>query len=46
VGELIPVGYIPSFMEEIEVNRLPYGREKFKAPDWYVELQRRRKGAA
>jgi len=34
VGELVPTGEIPSFMEEIEVNRLPYTRDKFTAPDW------------
>lgn len=39
VGELIPVGYIPSFMEEIEVNRLPYPRDKFTPPAWYVEQE-------
>ncbi len=39
LGELIPVGNIPSFMEEIESNRLPYGREKFTAPDWYVQMK-------
>ncbi len=37
VGELVPTGEIPSFMEEIEVNRLPYGREKFTPPDWARE---------
>ena len=40
IGEFIPTGYIPSFMDEIEVNNLPYPREKFKAPDWYVALEK------
>jgi pilus assembly protein CpaF len=31
LGELAPTGELPSFMEEIEVNRLPFGREKFAA---------------
>jgi len=31
VGELVSTGYVPSFMAEIEVNRLPFGREKFAA---------------
>jgi len=35
IGELIATGYIPSFMAEIEVNRLPFPREKFTPPDWY-----------
>jgi len=36
LGELIPTGTLPSFMEEIEVNRLPYGRDKFAPPAWYL----------
>jgi pilus assembly protein CpaF len=43
LGEMIPVGYIPSFMEEIEINRLPFGKEKFTPPDWYLELERGKK---
>ena len=35
VGEMIPVGYIPSFYEEIELNRLPFPKEKFTAPAWF-----------
>ncbi|MBI2604648.1 MAG: CpaF family protein [Deltaproteobacteria bacterium] len=35
VGEMVPTGYIPSFMHEIELNRLPFGRDKFVAPAWY-----------
>ncbi len=38
VGEIIPTGYIPSFMDEIEINRLPFGREKFTPPDWYSQM--------
>ena len=38
VGELVPTGNLPSFMEEIEVNRLPYPREKFTPPDWAREF--------
>jgi pilus assembly protein CpaF len=40
VGEMIPVGNLPSFMHEIELNRIPFPRDKFAAPDWYVELLR------
>ena len=42
VGELVPTGVLPTFMEEIEVNRLPFGRDKFVAPDWVLK----RRGAA
>ncbi len=46
VGELISTGNLPSFMEEIEVNRLPFPREKFTPPDWYVQLVANNKHAA
>lgn len=41
VGEYVPTGYIPTFMHEIEVNRLPFPRERFTPPDWYVQQQKR-----
>ncbi|MGK5083144.1 CpaF family protein [Bdellovibrionota bacterium FG-1] len=36
VGEMIPTGYLPSFMDEIALNRLPFPKEKFTPPDWYL----------
>ncbi len=41
IGEMVPTGYLPSFFEEIEVNRLPFGRDKFVAPDWFLELAKK-----
>ena len=38
VGEFIPTGYIPSFYHEIEINRLPFPKEKFTPPAWYVQM--------
>lgn len=35
VGEMCATGYIPSFYREIELNRLPFPKEKFTPPDWY-----------
>ena len=46
VGELIPLGYIPSFMHEIETNRLPFARDRFTAPDWYLKMKESEKKAA
>jgi len=43
VGELVPTGEIPSFMEEIEVNRLPYTRDKFTPPEWALEYFNRQR---
>lgn len=37
VGELIPVGYTPSFMTEIEINRLPFTKDKFSPPAWFTQ---------
>jgi pilus assembly protein CpaF len=30
IGELKPVGYEPSFMDEIEANKIPFSKTKFK----------------
>ena len=38
VGELVPTGLIPSFYSEIELNRLPFPKEKFVPPDWCQSL--------
>jgi pilus assembly protein CpaF len=46
VGELVPTGELPSFMAEIEVNRLPFGREKFTPPAWAAEYFSRTKRRA
>lgn len=35
IWELVPTGVVPTFISEIETARLPFGRDKFKAPDWY-----------
>lgn len=35
VGEMCATGYVPSFYHEIELNRLPFPKEKFTAPPWY-----------
>lgn len=46
IGELIPVGNLPTFMEEIEVNRLPFTRDKFNPPDWYKQKEGPKKSNA
>ncbi|MEO7164188.1 MAG: ATPase, T2SS/T4P/T4SS family, partial [Bdellovibrionia bacterium] len=38
IGEFIPTGYIPSFMNEIELNRLPFPRDKFAPPGWFLKM--------
>ncbi len=46
VGEHVATGEIPSFMHEIEVNRLPFTREKFTPPEWYLQWLRKNADAA
>ncbi len=46
VGEFIPVGNLPTFMNEIETNRLPFTRAMFTAPEWYVKMKDADKKAA
>ena len=45
IGELVPTGRIPSFISEIEVNQIPFGRDKFIAPAWYVNSKKKPKAA-
>ncbi|MCC7442275.1 MAG: CpaF family protein [Bdellovibrionales bacterium] len=41
VGEFIPTGYIPSFAREIEVNRIPFPKENFDPPAWYLDMKKK-----
>jgi len=38
VGELAPTGTLPSFMDEIQINGIPFGTENFKKPDWAIQM--------
>lgn len=46
VGELISTGYIPSFMSDIEMNQIPFKRNQFQPPEWYLEFVKNNKTAA
>lgn len=35
IGEMVPCGYVPSFFEDIIVNKLPFPKSKFIPPEWY-----------
>jgi pilus assembly protein CpaF len=37
LGEMVPMGVLPSFYDEIELNRLPFPRESFAMPSWLRE---------
>ena len=34
IGEMVPCNVLPTFFEDIVVNKLPFPKENFKAPDW------------
>lgn len=46
IGEMVPTGNLPSFYSEIEVNRLPFPKEKFAPPPWYAQMLQNHKNVA
>jgi pilus assembly protein CpaF len=38
LGETVPCGYLPSFFDEIMINKLPFPKTKFIPPDWYRKM--------
>ena len=46
IGEMIATGYVPSFVDEIELNRIPFPREIFRAPAWYAQYLKKDPAAA
>jgi pilus assembly protein CpaF len=40
IGEMIPCNYVPTFFEDIVVNKLPFPKSNFLAPEWYNELKK------
>jgi pilus assembly protein CpaF len=34
VGEMVPCNYVPSFFDDIIINKLPFPKSKFVSPDW------------
>lgn len=35
LGEMVPCNYVPTFFEDIIVNKLPFPKSNFLAPEWY-----------
>lgn len=35
IGEMVPCNYVPTFFEDIIVNKLPFPKSNFLAPEWY-----------
>jgi pilus assembly protein CpaF len=46
IGEMVACNYLPSFFEEIIVNKLPFPKSNFLAPDWYNQKLKGDKEAA
>lgn len=44
IGEMVPCNYIPTFFEDIIVNKLPFPKSNFLAPEWYNQKLRGEKG--
>jgi pilus assembly protein CpaF len=40
IGEMVPCNYVPSFFEDIVVNKLPFPKSNFLSPDWYNDLKK------
>ena len=42
IGEMVPCNYIPSFFEDIVVNKLPFPKSSFLSPDLYNEIRKQK----
>jgi pilus assembly protein CpaF len=40
VGEMVPCGYVPTFFEDIIVNKLPFPKSQFIPPGWFLDLKK------
>lgn len=39
-GEMVPCGYVPTFFEDIVVNKLPFPKSNFIPPEWYLKMKK------
>jgi pilus assembly protein CpaF len=46
IGEMVACNYVPSFFEDIIVNKLPFPKSNFLAPEWYNQKLKGEKGEA
>lgn len=46
LGEMVPCNYVPTFFEDIVVNKLPFPKGNFLAPEWYNQKLKGDKGEA
>ena len=38
IGEMVACNYVPSFFNDIVVNKLPFPKSNFVAPEWYLKM--------
>lgn len=43
IGEMVPCNYVPSFFQDIVVNKLPFPKQNFIAPDWANDILKPKK---
>lgn len=42
IGEVVPCGYVPTFFDEIVVNKLPFPKSQFIPPEWAKKMMKDR----
>ena len=40
IGEMVPCSYVPTFFEDIIVNKLPFPKSNFISPEWLKDLKK------
>lgn len=40
IGEMVACNYVPTFFEDIVVNKLPFPKRDFISPEWYTNLKK------
>ncbi len=40
IGEMVPCNYVPTFFEDIIVNKLPFPKSNFISPDWLIKMKK------
>lgn len=38
IGEMVACNYVPTFFNDIVVNKLPFPKSNFIAPEWYIKM--------
>lgn len=42
IGEMVPCNYVPTFFEDIVVNKLPFPKNNFLTPEWAREFVKKK----